>query len=228
MAEPVQERRVPLFHPLGAEQRNSADIERNAVRNSGGTANLKALAHKVLERNAVRNSGGAKGGNSCSAPPQKIEESGTPVPVPVPPEDEHDERAAIIEYEAGAPREWAEGAAKLMTMPVPIGYPPKRWHELQNAAGVFIDKFATQAAALGWSALDIFGCDPVSPFERLDRAGLLLLLHVDEAIVAVTGCSVTTRSRTGSVLRYYRAQRQTGAALIWSIDRPSAGNGQTT
>jgi hypothetical protein len=118
--------------------------------------------------------------------------------------DEFEERAAIVEYGAGVPREWADGAARLFVMPAPPGYPAKRWTDLQNAAGVFLDRFAVQAAALGWSAGDLFGCDPVKPFERTDRAGLLLLLRDNQEIVAITSDAATVRCSEGAILTYRR------------------------
>jgi hypothetical protein len=41
--------------------------------------------------------------------------------------DEHEERAAIVEYAASVPREWAEGFARLDPGRPPDDVPPRRW-----------------------------------------------------------------------------------------------------
>jgi hypothetical protein len=32
-----------------------------------------------------------------------------------------------------------------------------RWHQIINDGGLFLDRWAHQAAAFGWTALDVFG-----------------------------------------------------------------------
>lgn len=60
----------------------------------------------------------------------------------------------------------------------PGDMPADRWVQLINDARFFIDHgYAEQAGCLGWSALDLAGCDPVRPYARIDRAGLLLSLN---------------------------------------------------
>jgi hypothetical protein len=45
-----------------------------------------------------------------------------------------EERAAIVEFDAGVPREWAEGFARICTGPRPAAIPPARWRELVDNA----------------------------------------------------------------------------------------------
>jgi hypothetical protein len=72
----------------------------------------------------------------------------------------HDERAAIVEFDGGAPRAWAEGFAQLDPARPPDDVPAKRWLRFVDDAGKFLDDgWAAKAAALGWGPLDLFGCD---------------------------------------------------------------------
>ena len=74
------------------------------------------------------------------------------------PDDDPDERAALIEEGAGVPRAWAEGYAALCTMPPPTGFWPERWQRIVDATGAFLDRWAAEAIRCGWSDLDVFGC----------------------------------------------------------------------
>ena len=77
--------------------------------------------------------------------------------------DDPAERAAIIEEAADAPRRWAEGYAALCTMVPPSGFSPERWRRVVDAAGIFLDRWGTEAIRCGWSDLDVFGAHPDRP-----------------------------------------------------------------
>src|SRR5262249_9175723 len=88
-----------------------------------------------------------------------------------------EERAAIAEYDAGAPRAWAEALARLDPSRPPGDVSPRRWLQFIDDCGRFLDSgWAIRAAKLNWHPLDLFGCDRERPFARLDHAGLLWLL----------------------------------------------------
>lgn len=82
--------------------------------------------------------------------------------------DSFDERAALIACGAGVPRRWAEGYAALCSMSPPAGFYPGRWQRIVDAAGKFLDQWASKAIACGWSDLEVFGCDPDRPDARFD------------------------------------------------------------
>src|SRR4029077_715706 len=103
-----------------------------------------------------------------------------------------EERAAIIEYDGGAPRAWSEALARLDPNKPPGDVPPQRWLRFIDDCGRFLDGgWAARAASFGWGALDLFGCDRERPFARVDHLGLLWLvkggtvveLHRDRAIL---------------------------------------------
>jgi hypothetical protein len=115
--------------------------------------------------------------------------------------------------------EWRAGVASLRTMAGPR-VRPDRWQQTMVDAGRFLDHWGAQAAALGWSTLDVFGAHPTHPTERLDCAGLIILLHGDE-LAAFTADITRFRNNSGALLTYYRRRRQ-GAVPLWEL-RPPQG-----
>jgi hypothetical protein len=109
-----------------------------------------------------------------------------------------EERAAIVEYDGGAPRVWAEALARLDPKRPPCDMSPKRWLQFINDCGRFLDGgWAARAEELGWGPLELFGCDRVKPFARLDRAGLLWLLNGGK-LIALTAATGTIETIGGS------------------------------
>ncbi len=89
----------------------------------------------------------------------------------------NEERAAIVEYDGGAPRAWAEALARLNPNKRPTDVPAKRWVRFLDDCGSFLDgRWPAKAADFGWGPLDLFGCDRERPFERIDHLGLLWLV----------------------------------------------------
>jgi hypothetical protein len=127
-----------------------------------------------------------------------------------------EERAAIIEHDGGVPREWAEGFARLDVMKPAAGFSQGRWRQLIDDGGHFIDRWAATAAAMGWSAIDVFGLHPDAPAARYDGMGLVPLISGGE-VVAIEVGHATIRAPGGSCLTYYlRRQTSTGIA-VWDL-----------
>ena len=90
----------------------------------------------------------------------------------------NEERAAIVEYDGGKPRAWAEALARLDPNKPPADVPAKRWLRFIDDCGRFLDAgWADKALALGWGPLDLFGADRERPFARIDHMGLLWLCN---------------------------------------------------
>ena len=69
---------------------------------------------------------------------------------------------------------WQRGVCRLNIDRPPEGVPYDRWRNFVAAAARFLaGPFAERASALGWTALDLFGCDNSRPLARPDRAGLI-------------------------------------------------------
>ena len=126
-----------------------------------------------------------------------------------------DERAAIVEYDGGAPREWAEGFARLDPDRPPGDVPPRRWLQFVDDIGRFLDNgFAEQAAALGWGPFDLFGCDRDRPFAWIDGAGLLWQLNGDR-LVALTVDAAVIETRAGARQTY---PSEPDRVLAWELE----------
>jgi hypothetical protein len=111
----------------------------------------------------------------------------------------HDERAAVIEHDGGAPQDWAEALARLDLASPPADVPPRRWLAFVDDCGRFLDAgWAARAAALGWSPLDLFGCNRERPYGRIDHMGLLWLLNGGRA-ASRSSCHSDTRRRPADV-----------------------------
>ncbi len=106
-----------------------------------------------------------------------------------------EERAAIVEHDGDIPHEWAEGFARLDPDRPPAGVPLRRWRAIIDAIGMFLDRWAAEAAALGWQAGDIFGADADRPAVTWLNAGPLwsgdgarvVEVHADRIIVETKG-----------------------------------------
>jgi len=89
-----------------------------------------------------------------------------------------EERAAIVEFDGGARRPWAEALARLDPANPPADVPLARWQQFIDDCGRFFDLgWANLAEASGWGPLDLFGCDRERPLARYDHMGLLWILQ---------------------------------------------------
>ena len=96
------------------------------------------------------------------------------------------------------------------------GVPLGRWQTFVTDAARFLaGPFAERASALGWTALDLFGCDDSRPLSRLDQAGLIWLLN-GERLVALTAETAVIQTGTGT-RHTYRRSRQPRRVLAWEL-----------
>jgi hypothetical protein len=135
--------------------------------------------------------------------------------------DAHEERAAIVEHDGGAPREWAEALARLDPSNPPADIPPRRWITFVNDCGRFLDEeWASRAESLGWGPLDLFGCDRNRPFARVDRMGLLWLIN-GSTIVELHRDRAVIETLTGAHQTYRRRPVDLGqVVLVWELVQP--------
>jgi hypothetical protein len=132
--------------------------------------------------------------------------------------DAEEERAAIVEYDGGAPRVWAEALARLDPKRPPCDMSPKRWLQFIDDCGRFLDGgWAARADALGWGPLDLFGCDRIKPIERLDRAGLLWLID-GRKLLALTADTAAIATASGGSLTFRRRPNEPGRLLAWELE----------
>jgi hypothetical protein len=134
-----------------------------------------------------------------------------------------EERAALIEYGANVPRHWAEGFAGLDLSAPPRGFSYARWRTIVNDGGRFLDRWADEAARLGWQATDVFGVHPIAPSARFDAMGLVPIIGGGE-VISINERSATIRSPGGQLLFYMR-RPSSGAVCLWDRSVHDAHNG---
>jgi hypothetical protein len=133
-----------------------------------------------------------------------------------------DERAALIEYGADVPRDWAEGFARLDLSAPPRGFSDARWRTVVNDGGRFLDRWAEEAARLGWQATDVFGVHPIAPSARFDAMGLVPIISGGE-VISINERSATIRSPGGQLLVYMR-RPSNEAVCLWDRECNGAEN----
>ena len=123
-------------------------------------------------------------------------------------------------YEAivfGVPKEWEEALACLQPDRPPGDMPPKRWEQFIADARRLIDEgFAAQAAALGWTALDLFGCNNTKPFARIDQMGLVWLI-TGGRVASISASAAIIEAPTGSRQTYRRSLPGVGQVPVWGL-----------
>ena len=112
------------------------------------------------------------------------------------------------------PAEWRAGLASLRDAARPLHISAAAWERLvSNTLGI-ADDWAAPAAALGWTALNLFGVNP-GPGGRLDRDGLAAGLE-GRRVVAVTTDAATLQTPSGGLLRHYRRDKP-GTVPVWVL-----------
>ena len=101
-------------------------------------------------------------------------------------------------------------------MPAPTGFSLERWRRIVDAAGIFLDRWAAEAIACGWTDFDLFGVDGDAPDRRFDCMGLLLLLDRCE-IVGIDEYGADLAMGGGVMQRYRRKPRPVGTVPLWQL-----------
>ena len=128
-----------------------------------------------------------------------------------------EERAAIIEYDAGIPRAWAEGFSRLDPVRPPADVPLRRWQQFIDDVGRFLDSgFVQKATAFGWGPFDIFGCDRDRPFARIDQQGLGWLIAGNRLADLFENTAII-QTWTGARQTWRRKPSEAGRVLAWEL-----------
>jgi hypothetical protein len=111
-----------------------------------------------------------------------------------------------------------EGAARLRRGTHPAGVLPDQWARVQFAGEVLTAGWARQAAALGWSETDLYGCQ-LGPFPLAVPGGVVVeAVRHDAEVCALTTDTATLRFRDGTGHRYiYRDTLPEGMAPLWEL-----------
>lgn len=217
MAEAPAPATVSLSRPPGSETPRHPAFSRDSGETTSETPSLKALARLVLARDSRRDTKRDR----VSRPTRSIETSAETVAAgeaaPVTWGEPETERPAIIEHDGRIPRGWAEGFARLDPDRPPGDVPAKRWRQFIDDVGRFIDNpFCAVAAALGWTAYDLFGCDRDRPFARIDCSGLLWLLNGGR-LVELTATAATIETKACKRHRWQKKPIAPDRVLAWEL-----------
>jgi hypothetical protein len=117
---------------------------------------------------------------------------------------DREERAAIMEHEAGMPREWAEAFAAIAQSSAPGDFERDRWQDTLDGMLRFSDEWSGRAAALGWRCEEVFGLDLTAPAARVDRRGLALCLGGGAHVESIDDRGADIRTPGGARQRFYR------------------------
>jgi hypothetical protein len=119
------------------------------------------------------------------------------------------------------PAEWVQGLARLAETACPARFPAAKWPQVITDAAAFLERWAAQAAALGWPTWELFGCHSRAPWGRLQGMGLVLLLQGDE-IAALTATEAVIRTPTGAHQTYRRKPADplhpAERCLVWELN----------
>jgi hypothetical protein len=114
--------------------------------------------------------------------------------------------------------QWAEGIGRLDPDHPRADVPLGRWQKLlADARRLIDDGIVAQAAAAGWSAHDLFGCDATKPFARLDQMGLAWFVK-GARVVSTSMSAAVIETPTGARQTYRRKDGALGRVLVWELE----------
>ncbi|MFZ4762259.1 MAG: hypothetical protein ACOYK8_05560 [Alphaproteobacteria bacterium] len=129
-----------------------------------------------------------------------------------------EERAAIIEHEAGIPKEWAEAFARVNVMMKPACFTAQEWQRLIDVAGHLLDEWVHELIAHGWQVADIFACHQIAPKARYDYAGLLLLMVSEKKkVVGVDSQKLAIACRDGVIQNFRKRDIPNNSIMLWLL-----------
>lgn len=116
---------------------------------------------------------------------------------------------------SAVPGDWIAGVASLdAESPPPVR--PEHWSAFVIAAKRFLDSWATKAADLGWTDLDLFGADASRPEIAWLNSGLLWS-SPNHSILDLRDDRAILRTLNGSSQTFYRTPHLRARALPWEI-----------
>jgi hypothetical protein len=103
----------------------------------------------------------------------------------------------------------------------PCDIPHTQWATFIDDSGRFLASgWVDRAVALGWTALDLFGCDRIKPYARIDRMGLLWLLHGQDLLALSADAAAISTPAGGSLTFRKISHHLPGRVLAWQLLSP--------
>ena len=124
----------------------------------------------------------------------------------------------LLHCPPGVPEAWTQGVADLLARSCPASCPAERWEALREDSYTFLQFWAARALGLGWTALDLFGVHPATPWARFDAMGLVALLN-GARVAALSDNEAVIEKPNGARLTFRRrGQVPDEACLIWELE----------
>ena len=117
---------------------------------------------------------------------------------------------------APVPDDWAQGVAKLATMPGPATIESLRWSAFVGMATRLLHDHGPELHAAGWTSLDLFGLHGLAPVTYGPGWGLAWLLGARGEVLNVAADAVGMRWHpVGARLTFRRRPVTAGAVPAW-------------
>ena len=128
-----------------------------------------------------------------------------------------------IKGRISSPDQWGAALYALPLTWAPGDVPLRRWRQfVGNARRLLEDGTLDEAVRLGWTALNLFGCDESKPFARVDQMGLIWFIQGDH-LVSMSSSAAIIETVSGARLTYRRKTEGAGQVAVWKLF--SAGGG---
>jgi hypothetical protein len=128
-----------------------------------------------------------------------------------------------IKGRISSPDQWVAAFSALPLPRAPGDVPLRRWRQfVGNARRLLEDGTLDEAVRLGWTTLDLFGCDESKPFARVDQMGLIWFIQGDH-LVSMSSSAAIIETVSGARLTYRRKTEGAGQVAVWKLF--SAGGG---
>jgi hypothetical protein len=112
----------------------------------------------------------------------------------------------------------AAALAQLNSGDPPRDIPHARWAQfIDDSLRFLASGWADRAVPLGWTALDLFGCDRVKPWARIDHLGLLWLLN-GQCLLALSADTAAISTPAGGSVTFKKISHDLpGRVLAWQL-----------
>jgi hypothetical protein len=120
------------------------------------------------------------------------------------------------------PEAWSDGVTRLFAAPCPDFLTDERWTQILFDCDRFCTEWADCAHKLGWSDLDLFGCNPDPEGRRLDRNGLIVSLR-GRPVIGMSERAASIDAERDVVTSFYRGFPLVGSAPLWRVLAPEGG-----
>jgi len=112
---------------------------------------------------------------------------------------------------------WAVALSQRPLTRAPADVPLLRWRQFVGDARRFLkDGTLDQAARLGWTGLDLFGCDESRPFARVDQMGLIWFIRSGR-VVSISSSAAVIETTAGARQIFRRKSEGFGQIAVWEL-----------